>query len=89
VDIGLFAGAVLNDTQEFKRLFPFKFVAGAMAQNQQDHRDWEAIRAWAKGVRAARPSNPSRPSTSGTRSTLAGSDCPPLTRCARPSPSRH
>ncbi len=51
VDIGLFAGAVLNDTEEFKRLFPFfRFVAGAMAQNQEDHRDWQAIRDWAKRV---------------------------------------
>lgn len=52
VDIGLFAGAVLNDTEEFKRLFPFfRFVAGAMARNQEDHRDWDAIRAWATGLK--------------------------------------
>jgi len=52
MDTGLFAGAVLNDTEEFKRLFPFfRFVAGAMAKDQKDLRDWEAIRTWAQGVR--------------------------------------
>ena len=52
VDIGLFAGAVLDDTEEFRRLFPFfKFVARAMARDTPDHRDWEAIRAWAEKVR--------------------------------------
>ncbi len=54
VDIGLFAGAVLDDTEEFKRLFPFfKFVARAMARDTPDHRDWEVIRAWAQGLRPA------------------------------------
>jgi menaquinone-dependent protoporphyrinogen oxidase len=48
VDQGLFAGAVLADTPEFKRLFPlFKIPVKAMAE-QPDHRDWEAIRAWAQ-----------------------------------------
>jgi menaquinone-dependent protoporphyrinogen oxidase len=52
VDIGLFAGAVLDDTEEFKRLFPgLKFIARAMARDMDDHRDWEAIRAWAEKVR--------------------------------------
>ena len=33
VDVGLFAGAVLDDTEEFKRLFPgFKFVVRAMVR---------------------------------------------------------
>lgn len=51
VDIGLFAGAVLDDTEEFKRLFPFfKFVARAMARDTPDHRDWEAIHAWAQKI---------------------------------------
>jgi menaquinone-dependent protoporphyrinogen oxidase len=54
VDVGLFAGTVLDDTEEFKRLFPFlKFVARAMARDMDDHRDWEAIRAWAEGLRPA------------------------------------
>lgn len=51
VDVGLFAGAVLADTEEFKRLFPLlKIPAKAMAE-QPDHRDWEAVRAWAEGLR--------------------------------------
>ncbi len=51
VDVGLFAGAVLADTEEFKRLFPLlRIPARAMAE-QPDHRDWEAIRAWAEGLR--------------------------------------
>ena len=50
VDQGLFAGAVLADTPEFKRLFPlFKIPVKAMAE-QPDHRDWEAIRAWAQEI---------------------------------------
>ena len=51
VDTGLFAGAVLNDTAEFRRLFPLsKFIIEAVAKDMQDSRDWEAIRAWAKGL---------------------------------------
>ena len=54
VDIGLFAGAVLNDTEEFNRLFFFfKFIVRAMEKDLEDHRDWEAIRAWAEGLRPA------------------------------------
>ena len=52
VDVGLFAGAVLSDTDEYKRLFPlFKVPVGAMAESEPDHRDWEAIRAWTEGLR--------------------------------------
>lgn len=48
VETGLFAGAVLSDTEEFKHLFPFfKIPARAMAKREPDHRDWEAIRVWA------------------------------------------
>jgi menaquinone-dependent protoporphyrinogen IX oxidase len=54
VDIGLFAGAVLNDTVEFKRMFfLFKSIVRAVAEDLEDHRDWEAIRAWAGGLRPA------------------------------------
>ncbi len=54
VDTGLFAGAVLNDTEEFKRLFFFfRFMASSMAGNTPDRRDWGAIRAWAEGLRPA------------------------------------
>jgi len=50
VDSGVFAGAVLADTPEFKRLFPLlKIPAKAMAE-QPDHRDWDAIRAWAESL---------------------------------------
>jgi menaquinone-dependent protoporphyrinogen oxidase len=50
VDVGLFAGAVLDDTDEFRRLFPlFRVPLQAMSE-QGDHRDWEAIRAWAEGL---------------------------------------
>jgi menaquinone-dependent protoporphyrinogen oxidase len=52
VDVGLFAGAVLSDTEEYRRLFPLmKIPIGAMAENEPDHRDWEAIRSWAEGLR--------------------------------------
>jgi menaquinone-dependent protoporphyrinogen oxidase len=52
VDVGLFAGAVLSDTKEYKRLFPLlKIPIGAMAESEPDHRDWEVIRGWAKGLR--------------------------------------
>ena len=51
VDIGLFAGAVLNDTEEFRHLFlVFRFMANAMAGNTPDRRDWGAIRTWAEGL---------------------------------------
>jgi menaquinone-dependent protoporphyrinogen oxidase len=54
VDIGLFAGAVLDDTEEFNRLFfLFKSIVRATAQEAEDCRDWEAIRAWAEGLRPA------------------------------------
>ncbi|MFW6168400.1 MAG: flavodoxin domain-containing protein [Ralstonia sp.] len=51
VDVGVFAGAVLADTPEYKRLFPLlKIPVGGMASNTPDHRDWDAIRAWAEAV---------------------------------------
>lgn len=51
VDVGVFAGAVLTDTPEYKHLFPLlKIPVGGMASNTPDHRDWEAIRAWAEAV---------------------------------------
>ena len=51
VDVGLFAGAVLNDTEEFKRLFPLLRIPVMAMAEEPDHRDWEAIRAWAEGLR--------------------------------------
>jgi menaquinone-dependent protoporphyrinogen oxidase len=54
VDVGLFAGAVLEDTEEFNRLFFLvKSIVRATAQEAEDCRDWEAIRAWAEGLRPA------------------------------------
>jgi menaquinone-dependent protoporphyrinogen oxidase len=48
VDTGLFAGAVLTEGEDFRRLFPFfKFIVRSMAKEMPDHRDWDAIRAWA------------------------------------------
>ena len=52
VDTGLFAGAVLSEGEDFRRLFPLvKIPVKAMAESQEDERDWEAIRAWAEGLR--------------------------------------
>jgi menaquinone-dependent protoporphyrinogen oxidase len=58
LDIAVFGGAVLTDTDEFKGLFfGIKFIAkamaNAMAEELADHRDWEEIRAWAQQVRPA------------------------------------
>jgi menaquinone-dependent protoporphyrinogen IX oxidase len=48
VDIGLFAGAILTEGEEFEKQFFFwKFIMRAMAKESGDQRDWEAIRAWA------------------------------------------
>lgn len=52
VEVGLFAGAVLSDTEEYRRLFPLlKIPIGGMAKSEPDHRDWEAIRSWAEELR--------------------------------------
>lgn len=52
VDTGLFAGAVLTDTEEFERLFfALKFAVRATAEEVSDQRDWDAIRSWAEGLR--------------------------------------
>jgi menaquinone-dependent protoporphyrinogen oxidase len=51
VDVEVFAGVVLADTEEYRRLFPLlKMPVRAMAEEQPDHRDWEAIRAWAEAL---------------------------------------
>jgi menaquinone-dependent protoporphyrinogen oxidase len=52
VDIGLFAGAILTEGEDFERQFFFwKFIMRAMAKESGDKRDWEAIHAWATGLR--------------------------------------
>lgn len=49
---GLFAGAVLSEGEDFERLFPLvKIPVKGMAESEEDHRDWEAIRAWAQELR--------------------------------------
>jgi menaquinone-dependent protoporphyrinogen oxidase len=51
VDEGLFAGAVLQDTPDAKRLwFPLSGMARSMAASTPDHRDWAAIETWARQV---------------------------------------
>jgi menaquinone-dependent protoporphyrinogen oxidase len=53
-DTGLFGGAILTDTPEFKRLFfPLRSIVNATANEMPDSRNWEAIRAWAQAVRPA------------------------------------
>ena len=54
VDTGLFAGAVLTDTEEYDRLFfGLKLVTQAISSGLEDQRDWETIRGWAEEVRPA------------------------------------
>jgi menaquinone-dependent protoporphyrinogen oxidase len=48
VDAEVFAGAVLSDTEETERLFPLLRIPVMAMAEQPDHRDWEAIRAWAE-----------------------------------------
>jgi menaquinone-dependent protoporphyrinogen oxidase len=51
VDTGLFGGVVLNDTEHFRKLNPIlRGMAGKMANDIKDGRDWDAIRAWAAGL---------------------------------------
>jgi menaquinone-dependent protoporphyrinogen oxidase len=51
VETVFFAGAVLVDTVEYKRLLPcLKFPVSAMAKDVPDHRDWDAIRTWAESL---------------------------------------
>ena len=49
--IGLFGGAVLADTPEFARLFPLMKIPVKAMAGQPDHRDWNAIRAWAEELK--------------------------------------
>jgi menaquinone-dependent protoporphyrinogen oxidase len=54
VDTGLFAGAVLTDTPEFKHaFFAFRSIIQATAKEMPDQRDWDAIRVWAQALRSA------------------------------------
>lgn len=52
VDTGLFGGAILTDTAEFRCLFfAFRSIVESTANEMPDSRDWDAIRAWAEGLR--------------------------------------
>jgi menaquinone-dependent protoporphyrinogen oxidase len=57
VDVGLFAGATLDDTEEFSRLnFFVKRMISAMKKGmdkdrgKSDFRNWEKIRSWAASI---------------------------------------
>lgn len=51
VDVGLFAGAVLTEGEDYERLSWFmRLVLRAMSK-EGDHRNWDAIRNWAAGLR--------------------------------------
>ena len=48
IDLGLFAGAVLDNGPDYEKLgFFWRQIIKAVAKSEDDHRDWEAIRAWA------------------------------------------
>ena len=52
VDVGLFAGAILTEGQEYERqFFLIRMIMKAMAKQSGDLRNWEAIRAWATSLR--------------------------------------
>jgi menaquinone-dependent protoporphyrinogen oxidase len=54
VDTGLFGGAILTDTPEFKRLFfIFRSIVNATSNEMPDARNWDAIRDWAEAVHPA------------------------------------
>jgi len=49
VDVGIFAGAM-----DYAKLpFVFRLMMKVMGTPEGDYRDWEAIRAWADGLRPA------------------------------------
>ena len=53
VDVGLFAGAVLTEGEDYEKLsWLMRLVLKAMSE-EGDHRDWDAIRDWAAGLRPA------------------------------------
>lgn len=55
VSVGLFAGVVKCGAEVG---FPWTLVLKLMKSYEGDYRDWEAIRAWAEGVRSALVGNP-------------------------------
>ena len=54
VDVGLFAGALSAEPpKNIKVSLPLRLMLKLMKSGEGDFRDWEAIRAWATGVRPA------------------------------------
>ncbi len=52
VAVGLFGGAVLTDTEEYRHLSPLlRLMVSSMAKSVRDSRNWDTIRAWAEEVR--------------------------------------
>lgn len=52
VDVGLFAGAVLTEGRDYDKLsWLMRQMVKAVSKEAGDHRDWDAIRNWAKGLR--------------------------------------
>lgn len=48
IDVGLFAGAVLDNGPDYEKLgFFWRQILRVVAKSEGDHRDWEAIREWA------------------------------------------
>jgi menaquinone-dependent protoporphyrinogen oxidase len=51
IDVGLFAGAVLDNGPDYEKLgFFWRQIIKTVAKNEGDHRDWEAIREWASSL---------------------------------------
>lgn len=53
VDVGLFAGAVLTEGEDYEKLSWFMRLMLRVMSKEGDHRDWDAIRNWAVGLRPA------------------------------------
>ena len=53
VDVGLFAGAVLTEGEDYEKLsWLMRLMLKAMSE-EGDHRDWDAVRDWTVGLRPA------------------------------------
>jgi menaquinone-dependent protoporphyrinogen oxidase len=52
--VGLFGGALRAEGEGYAKLpLPLRLVVRAMAKEQGDYRDWEAVRGWAKSLAPA------------------------------------
>jgi menaquinone-dependent protoporphyrinogen oxidase len=53
VNVGLFAGAVLTEGEDYEKLsWLMRLMLKAMSE-EGDHRDWDAVRDWTVGLRPA------------------------------------